>query len=170
MKMSDLQYEAVQVTESIQELTEGTANEAKSMLGYVPKKEARPPEALLLASTLNRLGIEVLNKKQVRSYVIEKAIENSKAIIEEELSMENRFRLDCFVGYAVQKAKISDYTRQIPEHILSRAIEIKRELPDAEFHVLSIERDPDPFLIVELGDFREWFFVGVWAEPRFERQ
>jgi hypothetical protein len=75
--------------------------------------------------------------------------------------------------------KLRSYTAPVPEFVLQKAIEIKRELPEAEFYVDQLAIDP--FLIVSLVDLADWStnkdrkldpetaaYVEVWSEPKFE--
>jgi hypothetical protein len=73
------------------------------------------------------------------------------------------------------KVAIADYQGNIPEFALSKALEIKREVPDAEFGIYRLvsrteETKPiplrDPFLFVRKGN--EMYYIEVWDEQEYE--
>lgn len=69
------------------------------------------------------------------------------------------------------------YSNFVPEHVLSKALEIKKEVPEAKFLVYDLmehsetykrpRRDPDPFLEVVLREER--YYIEVWDERDFEK-
>jgi hypothetical protein len=72
---------------------------------------------------------------------------------------------------------LEQYSGTVPEFALSKAVEIKKALPEASFQVeqlvLETERrsrpvpDPDPFLVAVLG--KERYHIDVWEEKEYEK-
>lgn len=72
------------------------------------------------------------------------------------------------------RVALSHYDGAIPDHVLQKAIEIKKAIPNAYFEIdylestrEIVERDPDPFLRV--CDSSHWYYVEQWDEKDFER-
>ena len=77
---------------------------------------------------------------------------------------------------------LKNYAQPVPELVLQKAVEIKRELPEAEFFVDQLA--VDPFLLVSLTGIPDYSrntpsrnldpetaaYVEVWAEPKFEAE
>ncbi len=61
---------------------------------------------------------------------------------------------------------LKHYRNEIPAAIASRIAKIIRVLPEAQFKVLELTNDPDPFLVVSYKDSD--IVIGVWDEPRYE--
>jgi hypothetical protein len=69
---------------------------------------------------------------------------------------------------------ISEFAGAIPEFVLQRAIQIKKECPKAELKInylveeerRNLRRDPDPFLVAALGS--ECYYIDVWDEREYE--
>lgn len=76
--------------------------------------------------------------------------------------------------YSWRQHEISSYAGTIPEFVLHKAIQIKREVPDAALFVEQLyeqeERhiipNRDPFLVAKLGD--ECYYIEVWDEKEYE--
>jgi hypothetical protein len=73
------------------------------------------------------------------------------------------------------QCNLSAYQGNVPEFVLAKAIAIKETRPGVNFSVDQlfeerevIERDPDPFLIAQLGD--EHYYIDVWDEKEYEAQ
>lgn len=112
------------------------AEEAHALLGYT---------GLSVVQVFKKLGIEPLNTDDVEDYKDKK----------------DRRSAYCWHSEALEK-----YGKPIPEFALSRAIEIKRELPSAQFFIEELRYDPDPFLYIQVGNVR--YYLDVWDEPKFE--
>lgn len=71
-------------------------------------------------------------------------------------------------------ANISSYSGSIPEHALSKALEIREAIPTASFTIEYLIEDtetkrrplPDPFLLVTYG--QESYFIDVWDEKEYK--
>lgn len=61
---------------------------------------------------------------------------------------------------------LKSYEQEIPEFVLNKAVQIKKELPDVNLYVEHLVHKPDPFLVAVLDG--EEFYVEVWEEPGFE--
>ncbi len=80
--------------------------------------------------------------------------------------LENE-RLSLTLNPTWKRVPIKEYNEEIPEHVLEKAIAIKKEIGDASFFVEKLEYIPDPFLVVVCGT--EEYYIEVWDEPKFER-
>lgn len=73
-------------------------------------------------------------------------------------------------------APIGIYEGSIPEFVLAKAIQVKKELPDVRLSIDQLYstteefpvRDRDPFLVAMFND--ETFYVDVWDEREYEAQ
>lgn len=72
---------------------------------------------------------------------------------------------------------VSEYREPVPEFALERAMQIKSQLPDAQFGIEYIRQQTqqvsqpralqiDPFLVLLYGHMK--LYLDVWDEPRFE--
>jgi hypothetical protein len=69
-------------------------------------------------------------------------------------------------------AYLEQYSGNVPEHALQKALEIKRAVPAVRFLVEYLQdsmehSDPDPFLVAVLGNER--YYIEVWDEKEYER-
>ena len=75
--------------------------------------------------------------------------------------------------------RLENYTQEVPKFVLRKAVEIKRELPEAMFFVDQLA--VNPFMIVSLSDLPDFVinqkrtlnpelsaYLEVWSEPKFE--
>jgi len=82
-----------------------------------------------------------------------------------------------------QTYSLKGYPGAVPEFVLSKALQIKALLPEAEFQIdqlvvereqTIVQRDPDPFLIVSLSTYngrsvdKESYYIEVWDEKEYE--
>ena len=76
-----------------------------------------------------------------------------------------------------EKAKLGDYQGNVPEFALSKALSIKRAVPDAEIGVRYLVEKyehkpvpprprPDPFIYARLGD--EFYYFDWWNERNYD--
>jgi hypothetical protein len=140
------------------------AAEAEDVLGYTPLRKAlRTPGAL--RRVLAKLEIAVLDEESVNRY---------KAQMVEHYETHGKMQMPTW-----RLKRIQEYTQPVPEFVLSKAVQIKRELPEAQFYIDQLA--VDPFLIVSLVELMDWnhnrqrqldpetaAYVEVWAEPKFE--
>lgn len=129
------------------------AKDAKSLLGYGVL--AQKAGGLPLQRALVKLEMEVLDMGEVRKYqeqAIEKAYEEGYGTEDEDVYWE--------------KQNIRHYQKPIPEFVLMKAVELKKEVPNVEFIVEEVAVVKDPFLYAQLG--QETYYIEVWNEPRFE--
>lgn len=141
------------------------ATEAEALLGYTPlREELKAPGRLRLA--LAKLEIEIFDQKKVDSYKAQMADHYRTA----EKMIEPTWRI----------TPLSRYLKPVPEFVLAKAIEIKRELPEAHFYI--DELAIDPFLIVSIVALTDFVvnqpsrrldaemavYVDTWSEPKFE--
>jgi hypothetical protein len=138
---------------------------AEDLLGYMPlRQELRTPGSLKRA--LAKLEIEILDQTSVDRY---------KAQMTEHYRTAGKMKDPTW-----RLTKLGNYTQPVPEFVLQKAVEIKRELPAAAFYVDQLA--VDPFLIVSLEPLKDWVvnapsraldpetaaYVEVWSEPKFE--
>jgi hypothetical protein len=143
------------------------ATEAEALLGYTPlRTELRTPGTLKRA--LAKLEITVLEEKSVFAY---------KGQMAEHYRTTGKMPDPTWRLIALK-----DYKQPVPEYVLQKAVEIKRELPEAMFYVEQLAIDP--FLIVTLEPLQDFMthihtldrvldpetaaYVEVWSEPKFE--
>ena len=143
------------------------ASEAEALLGYTPlRQELRTPGTL--KRVLAKLEISVLEEKGVSAY---------KKQMAEHYSTSGKM-----FDPTWRITPLKDYRQPVPEFALQKAIEIKRELPEAMFYVEQLAIDP--FLIVTLNPLQDFMspwntlkraldpetavYVEAWSEPKFE--
>jgi len=170
MKLTDICRESVPIIE-FDEPMSTLASEAQEVLGYsILKKEQEGPNSTLL-SRLAAIQIDILKRSDVEQYKSEQLKERTQ----EKLSKWIAGGADTqFFGPGWASVEIGKYAQPIPEFVLNKAIQIKREIPEAVILIESLEDYPDPFLVVAIKDprysclFAETHYVEVWAEPKFE--
>lgn len=149
--------------------------EAEALLGYKPPAvETLKPNPL--ADALARLEIEVLDWRDVLTYQLERRQEREC----EELSRMKTADIAPSVWQrhrtAWAEVELSKYTGAVPIHVLNKALEIKRFLPEVEFYIEHLSETPDPFLVAKLANSSgySWegfsYYIDVWDEPKFERR
>jgi hypothetical protein len=147
------------------------ALEAEDLLGYTPlRKDVKAPSRL--HRVLAALDIQILDKDDVGSYKI-KMQQHHQAIA----TNENKSRTK-IVTVAWKMIPLKEYKKPIPEFVLRKCTQIKREIPEATFLVDELtreERTVDPFMIVSLAGDKKTFdvdnmaYLEVWDEAEFEK-
>lgn len=139
--------------------------EAASLLGY--RRSAETPTSSLppLQAVLARLDIEILFWGDVLRYQQEKYYEHRKAEVEAEIARnEQRPRWHSFSDWV--ETELQKFDGFVPDHVLQKAVEIKREFPGSHFFVQRLENHPDPFLLVadsgDRWDAKESYYIEVW--------
>ncbi len=157
--MIELKREIPKVTNvdtELQKQREELRKEAAERLGY---PNGIVNAALKAREVFAKLGIQPFDKKSVLAYKQKK-----------EKRFFSRGHCEWF------QIQLSSYEREIPEFALSRALELHKELPSAEFYVDELEekisqvrsRYDDPFLFMVYG--KESYYLDVWDEPEFEQR
>lgn len=137
------------------DLQASLALEAEALLGYSVLRETMKLVSPL-AAALKKLEIEPFSYGTVMQYKLQMA-----QFAAQEAQKKNPY------AYAVwDKIPIAKYRKPVPQMVLNRACEIKREVPAAGLFIQELNIHPDPFLVAELGS--EEFYVEVWDEPKFE--
>jgi hypothetical protein len=141
------------------------AAEAEALLGYTPlRKEMKIPGRL--RQVLAKLEIDIFDQEKVDSYKAQMADHYRTA----GKMFDPTWRI----------TPLSSYAKPVPEFVLAKAVEIKRELPEANFYI--DELAIDPFLIVSMGTLPDFVvnqpsrhldtemavYVDTWSEPKFE--
>ncbi len=163
LKRLPVEVEAMDVNDPRKKL----ATEAETLLGYLPlAKELHTPGMLKCA--LAKLEITVLEEKSVFAY---------------KKQMAEHYRTtDKLEDPTWRVTPLKEYTEPVPEFVLQKAVEIKRELPEAMFYVEQLAEDP--FLLVTLHALADFVshertlareldpetaaYIEVWSEPKFE--
>jgi hypothetical protein len=155
-------------------LVTSIALKAEAVFGYSWLRRRLGIDPGSLARTLKELGIEPLPLEDIKKQKKEKAI-----MAEQEAYAEykERSRRDGYRGLALgthvhatwRVVPLKNYEGDVPEFVLSRALEIKERMPSAEFEVeeLRVEKRYDPLLVVSCG--RERFYIDVWDERDLEQ-
>jgi hypothetical protein len=160
LKRVEVEVQDLDLTDPRQKL----ATEAEALLGYTPlRKELRTPGTL--RRVLAKLEIAVLDEESVNQY---------KNQMVEHYRTHNKM-----LSPTWRVTRLREYTQPVPEFVLAKAVEIKRELPEAEFYIDQLA--VDPFLIVSLAPVMDFMtnqkrnldpetaaYVEVWAEAKFE--
>jgi hypothetical protein len=139
----------------------GLATEAESLLGYSTlRKEVKGESAL--RRTMAKLEIEILDPVKVKKY---------KQQMADHMRTGNKMSMPTWKAHDLR-----EYNLPVPEFVLSKCVEIKKELPGALFYVEQLHQDP--FMIVTtmgryydgdaIGHPSECMYLDVWDEPKFE--
>ncbi len=144
--------------------------EAEEVLGYTrPKPEETTQD--LLQRALAELDITILDWRDVMTYQLEKRQEAEREQLKQAVIQEERPHWWSSVGW--RQTELEKYKGWVPDHVLLKAIQIKRRLPEVEFAVEALEQSRDPFLVAKIRkgsyDWQE-YYVEVWNEPEFERR
>lgn len=141
------------------------ARDAEALLGYSGLR-VHIHEPGRLRTALAKLEIEILDQKTVDKY---------KAQMVEHYRTTNKMPDPTWRLHYLRR-----YSQPVPEFVLEKAVQIKRELPEADFYVDQLA--VDPFLVVSLDPLLDFTrniptrslnpetgaYIEVWAEPRFE--
>jgi len=144
---------AVEPSEQVAVERVNLAAKARRLLGYkvlgerIDKDERAKQSRWECAQAFEKLGFDPLDADKVKAY---------------------QSQMVASKGHMVkwEKTPLEKYAEAVPEFALSRAIELKEELPAATFEVEFLHAVPDPFLILVYGSER--FYIDVWDEPLFE--
>ena len=140
------------------------AVEAEALLGYKPLRVAvKAPGAL--RAVLAKLEIEVLDEASVNAY---------KAQMVQHYDTYKKMSVPTW-----RLTELRKYAQPVPEFVLRKACDIKRELPTAIFYIDQLA--VDPFLLVSMTPITDFLtnqarkldletqaYVEVWDEPKFE--
>jgi hypothetical protein len=158
------------------DLLSAIALKAESLLGYSGLRRKLGVAPAALTQALEELEIEPFRADDVKKYKDTKARAVEHRVWREFLDAARVEGLapggliGSFVHAHWRRLKLGKYRGQVPLFALSKAVEIKQQLPKAEFYVeeLVVDKQYDPFLVVRCG--REEFYVDVWDERDFERE
>lgn len=143
-EMSAIETVPIEVKqEDLDDMGKQFAMEVESLLGYTNlRKKVNAPSQL--RCLMAKLQIEVLNPEQVLAYK-----EQAKGHMKTAKKMSDP-------TWTV--TPLSDYHQEIPHFVLSKALEIKKELPAAQFFVDHLQEDP--FLIVTTAKTTDYGVIG----------
>jgi hypothetical protein len=154
-------------------LLASVALKAEAMLGYSWLRKRLGIELGSLARTLEELGIEPFRGEDVKQYKKERArmAEHQAYSVYRDRSRRQGFTHlapGTYVRASWRAVPLQRFEGEVPAFALSRALEIKERMPNAEFEVeeLRVEKRYDPFLVARCG--RERFYIDVWEEEEFE--
>lgn len=141
-------------------------------MGYEIDEVKAAEDQDVLYATLRSLEMEILDWRDVMVY---KAQELTKVI---DRQVKQAVAADAYNDSALSwpprwdEHKISKYRERVPDHILQKAIEIKRLLPECQINVQKLDESTDPFLValIKVGYTEVRYFIDVWDEPGFERR
>lgn len=145
---------------TLTEASKQLGREAAELLGYKVIAARSAQEHVL--EVFKKLGFEPLDEQKVLEY--QKARQQRENARLQELSRVRGWHQ----GSAQwTSAELSKYSLPVPEFVLSRCIELKREIPEAQFFVefmIYVRNDPFVRMLVGSGSY----YLDVWEEPEFE--
>lgn len=182
MQLTDIRRQSLSTLTQMDSVLSSLATQAKEILGYdILAKHPGVMQAVELTplqETLRMLEIDILNSADVLKYQKEMLVERTGVLVREwakEIQGKNKLHSwDNFRGPAWTQVKISEYKQPIPEFVLAKAVQVKQAFPECELVVEWLEDHPDPFLIAQIPDGREYhpptekYYIECWDEPRFE--
>jgi hypothetical protein len=181
----------MQIPELDNSTRQALAIEVEDVLGYTPlRKDVGAPSKLQLL--LAMLDITAFDPKSVTEYK-ERMQKHHQQILNTNPKTHDRFfgyngvlmssdnmwfvRRESFVAWSM--TSLSSYDKPVPEFVLRKCVEIKKQAPEANFWVDELreqQRTIDPFLWVTLGNADpnqvgtvEFAAIEVWGEPEFEK-
>lgn len=177
MLMTEIRRDTPMLIAKCDELTT-LAEDAVAVLGYERLLQTLDqPTETPLRDALARLEIQTLNHADVVAYMREQMCERALTALADwtkadpdPLRSWSSFNAPAWIPTEIEK-----YKEPIPEFVINKAVQIKRELPDVKIFIRHLSENPDPFLEVHYGDVSEWddktgerYFIEVWDEPKFE--
>lgn len=172
MQMSQIRREILTAPESI-DFGADLVRDAQDILGYSCIEASKNASVTddPLSSSLRKLQIETLNPYDVKFYQMERRHEVEREWLDRQRSNDpdrlaglNRYQWPEWI-----ETEISHYSEPIPFHVLDKAVQIRRELPECKIFIEHLTEHPDPFLLVKSGKYDEKVaYIEVWEEPRFE--
>lgn len=162
--------------EALSEELQATVREqAKALLGYAPGASSDPTEGHdALYMTLQSLEMEILDWHDVMAYQAQEIGKAVDRLVKRELQSDEYSERILSWPPRWAEFEISKFTEHVPNHILQKAVEIKRSLPECEIRVQRLDQSCDPFLVavVKVGQYNveKRYFIDVWDEPGFERE
>lgn len=176
MRISEIERERIVLPTSSSELCPNLADEALGVLGYNILKETGNNAGLTkLQQVLAEHEIDVLRAAQVDIYKADQWERRQRELFEEHLREGKEYLLKAdsrryWSSWATTaqwtEVEINKYKEAVPLHVLNKAVQIKKALPDAEIIIEHLTEAKDPFLVVKHEGKK--VYVDVWEEPRFE--
>lgn len=161
------------VAEAVDTMQADLARDAERLLGYrVMRARLRLPDPLLAA--LAKLEIEPFDVSTVGQYKAE-MVEYAQSEARRLDAAEGVDRYSVMARVASWKVyRLDQYSKPVPEYVLEKALQIKRECPAAGFQIEELDVVKDPFLIVTgPGELRgsivipQRYHIEVWDEAEF---
>lgn len=138
------------------DLNEDLAVKAEALLGYSHMRKSLDV-AGPLGRILKQLEIEPFSADSVSAY---------KEAARVRASAENKRQFPGTMSSPEWKrVTLRGYPKPVPQHVLSRALDIFERSPAVVFWIEEIAGDP--FLIADLDD--EQFYIEVWDEQGFDQ-
>lgn len=165
MKIAEIKREKCSVTT---EAMPSILDEAREVLSYGSSRAVIQERTSPLRELLATLEIEPLIEADVVRYQAEMIAELmlDPSFQRERLEARRQYRFfHYWEGHSLEQ-----YGDPIPEFVLSKAIQIKKACPEVKFYVETLQGNPDPFLVAQLGDDygKDYAYIEVWEEPKFE--
>ena len=143
-------------------------DECAALLGY------RRPDGNTVTGTLRRalteLDIDILDGRSVEKYMMEKLVAANLA--EQQAhhadpnwnsSLESGFHF--LLSHTWNGVPMEAYRGVIPDYVIRKAVQIKKRVPEAEFIIHHLAKDPFLAVRVKMSDYRyEAYYVEVWDE------
>lgn len=176
MQMTEIKREVLGNVD-FDEITLGVGSEAKELLGYgvLAKKQEEITDAQPILQGLANLGIEVLNEGDVKLYKYDHQREVAQKSFAAWLVMPvTEWNASNYNAPTWRDMDISEYKEPVPEFVLHKAIQVKKEMPDCRIMIEHLDESPDPFLVIQTtmpnkySTPTERYFIEVWNEPKFE--
>ncbi len=164
MQIKEIRREKLNAVKPIGTLDSPIADLAREVLGYDSAVAIKATAAVAmpkLKQALADLEIEILNPADVRLYKMQKRHTTEIEKFPESDQSSYRDPL-CFW----HETEIEKYKKAIPDFVLNKAIQIKKQVPDCQIFIEELEYNLDPFLVVRIG-YQETYYVEVWDEPGF---
>lgn len=161
------------VAEAVDAMQAELARDAERLLGYrVMRARLRLPDPLLAA--LAKLEIEPFDVSTVGQYKAEMVkYAQSEARKLDAAEGVDRYSVMARVASWI-RYRLDQYPKPVPEYVLEKALQIKRECPAAGFQIEELDVVKDPFLIVTgPGEMRgnivipQRYHIEVWDEAEF---
>jgi hypothetical protein len=150
------------------------ATRAKDLLGYTALVRDVTGEGQVgdkegkLTDALRTLDIQVLDTSAVIEYQLQELTRENREVAQERL---RDWAIGYFTPASWAKTELKSYNRPVPEYVLDKAVRLKEQLPEVQFHVQHLSNPKaDPFLVASVGSSygNEIYYIEAWDEPRFE--
>lgn len=166
MTTTDIKRVALQPVGEVSDMDEQLSQEAIEVLGWKqPDAEEHPVNPLRKA--LAECGIEILDWRDVLQYKMEKRQEAERRAVAGAQASDRPPRWFSTPDWS--SSELQHHRGAIPQHVVSKMVQLKRALPEVTYKIDALMSSPDPFLIACFGksawdsDYVEEY-IEVWDE------